>query len=175
MWESAAWRSQAVADDDMGTTVENVDDGRTYAHAAAKYQQSVEKAVKAVVVILRHAGIMAINQPRQHRIDMLVTAILAVPRAGVPRDPLERAHRLFSAAVRRDIRALDDVAPAWPAAGALHAKNTEYPYQVTAANWLPPADASTFTRGDMKRFRYTSRRVSKELDRIVDALELLFP
>lgn len=175
MRESAAWRNQAVADDAIATRIENVEDGRTYCHAAAKYQQSVEKSVKAVVVILRHAQIMMINQPRQHRVDLLVTAILAIPRAAVPRDAFKRLSRLFSPAVRRDIQALDAIAPQWPAPGAPHAKNTEYPYEVAVGDWLPPADATTFSRGDMKRFRYTSRRVSKELDRVVDALELVFP
>lgn len=188
MKESEALRTQAksdldVADKKLGGTECSAE---LRAHVVAKYQQCVEKSVKAAIVALRDGGTVlslaankpatASKAPKTHEVARLVAAILHAPK-GTKLDPLTRMQNLFSKrGVADAVKAIDAHAPAWPkTAGALHARSTEYPFETTANQWKPPCTPDSFSAAEVKRAHKTAWQLFHALDKIVSALERVSP
>jgi hypothetical protein len=77
--------------------------------------------------------------------------------------------------VIEQLKLLDSLVPQYPAAGALAARNHEYPFQRTVADWRAPSDKDAFTAGEIRSIRNCAGSLIIGLRRIFDALESLFP
>jgi hypothetical protein len=186
--ESEALRTQARSDLDVA-------DGRLggtrcpaelRAHVVAKYQQCVEKSVKAAIVALRDAGTVlslaankpptASKAPKTHEVARLVAGILHAPK-GTKLDPVTQMQTLFGKkGVEDAVKAIDAHAPAWPkTAGALHARSTEYPFETTADQWKPPCDPDSFSAAEVTKAHAVAWQLFHALDKIVSALERVSP
>jgi hypothetical protein len=188
--ESTAFRHQARSDLEAAKTLGGAACAPALrAHVIAKSQQGVEKIVKAAVIILTHAGIQipgvaghpATNAtvPKGHKVGPYATAITLLT-AG----QRQRAHppailalsKVFDADLHI-IAQLDALAPAWPVPPvALHARNTEYPFERTANDWTPPSDGSSvFTAQETRWLLDAATRILDGVDRIVQSLESMYP
>src|SRR5262249_48923353 len=56
-------------------------DGRTRCQAIAKWQQTVEKIIKAIVAALREAGILSVQIGYRHDVEKFVRVLIRLPRA----------------------------------------------------------------------------------------------
>lgn len=188
MTESEALRTQArsdldVADKQLGGTR---CPAKLRAHVVAKYQQCVEKSVKAAIVALRDAGTVlslaankpttASKAPKTHEVAKLVAAILHAPK-GTKLDPVTQMQALLSKkGVEDAVKAIDAHAPAWPkTAGALHARSTEYPFETAADQWKPPCDPDSFSEAEVTKAHEIAWQLFHALDKIVSAVERVSP
>lgn len=174
MRHSTAWMRQAESDLQAGIKLDIPNKPSTFCHALSKYQQAVEKAVKAVASVLQHGGVFSTGPGNKHPVAPLFSAILKIPRSDDNRDLMQKLDLVFSGSRRKELSALDALAPVYPAPGTLHARNHEYPFQNQSGDWCPPCDDTVFTKGEMKRFRAVANQVLK-LGKIVKALELIYP
>jgi HEPN domain-containing protein len=159
-------------------TAQRVDidaDARTRCQAISKYQQCVEKSVKAVLDKLHAAGVIHDHSNRNHQVAYYADRFKHIPRTNDTRDLLNQLGRLFTDSVVTQINLLDSLVPTYPAADALAARNHEYPFQETAADWRAPSDDDAFTAGEIRRIRNCAGSLVVGLRRILDALDLLFP
>ena len=164
------WISQADSDWTAAGRVFQPDEPRTYCQAISKYQQVVEKSVKAVAASLRDRFISSMPIGYNHEVAKIASGLR---RAGRPNDPFDiqsRVNRLFADHVVREVKVLDALAPRKPALGALHGRNTEYPYETIAGLWTVPALSGAFDRGDVKRFQDLATEVFTGAKQIVSAL-----
>jgi hypothetical protein len=185
--ESAALRRQARSDIEAGKALGGAacpDDLR--AHVVAKAQQAVEKVVKAAVVALLHGPKVHIgvvkkpttnaHAPREHHVRVFAWAISRVVVDLAPRNnPIHRLANAFPLPRRLIIAELDVLVPEWPQGREKRhvQRNTEYPYEPTDAfDWVPPCDA--FTAEETERFR-NARDIAQDVDRLVDAIERVYP
>jgi hypothetical protein len=180
---------QARADIEAATRIGgNACDPNMRAQVLAKAQQGVEKVMKAAIVILTHAGIVirgipgtphtSMRAPITHHVWQFAEAISLLAAAG-PRRRVPQAVQAVAGALsgaRRNVIAhLDNLAPAVPPAGTLHLVNTEYPYEVTANDWIHPSDPNAFTAQRTKWAFDDAEQIVEDLDRIVAALEIAHP
>jgi len=170
-----AWMQQAESDFRTAQRVDINADTRTRCQAISKYQQCVEKSVKGVLDKLHDAGVINVRSDRRHDVARYAVVFMHIPQTRQTGDLLNQLARLFTDSVVEQIKLLDSLVPQYPAAGALAARNHEYPFQQSAADWRAPADEDAFTAGEMKRIRHTAGSLILGLRRILDALELLFP
>ncbi len=98
-----------------------------------------------------------------------------ISRARQTSDLLSQPARLFTDTIVEQINLLDSLVPEYPAAGALAARNHEYPFQQTAVHWRAPCEPDAFTLGEIKRIRNCAGSLIVGLRSVLDALELLFP
>ena len=170
-----AWMQQAESDFRAAQRVDNDDDPRTRCQAIAKYQQCVEKSVKAILDKLHHAQITKARSDSKHPVARYVAVFTNIPQTKDTSALLNQLARVFSRRVIQQIHFLDSLVPEYPAPGALAARNHEYPFQVTATDWRAPSDANAFTADEIKRIRNCAGSLILGLGKILDALELLFP
>src|SRR5438132_13308314 len=78
--EPAAWLHQAMADRQAAERFVADDQGTGRCHAIAKWQQTLEKSVKALVVALREAGIRGGGVRARHDVERYVGALIRLPR-----------------------------------------------------------------------------------------------
>ena len=166
---------QAESDYRAAQRVDNDTDARTRCQAISKYQQCVEKSVKSIIDKLNAASITNVHSDSRHHVARYAAVFTNVPRTRQTGDLLNQLARLFTDSVVEQIRLLDSLVPEYPTAGALAARNHEYPYQATAADWRAPSDVGAFTLGELRRIRSCAGSLVIGLRRIFDALELLFP
>lgn len=189
MRESAAFRLQARSD--LAAALQL--GGETCppelrAHVIAKAQQSVEKVVKAAVVILSNAGSLVAGvtgkpttnarSPKDHVVAPYAEAIaLFRTSSGGSKPPhaLQALGKVFTLKRRNVIAQLDALAPAWPLPGALHMINTEYPYESLAREWAYPGDIGAFTSQETRWLFKEASEIVAEVDRVVNSLELVHP
>jgi HEPN domain-containing protein len=169
-----AWMQQAESDFRAAQRVDIDADARTRCQAISKYQQCVEKSVKSVLDKLRDAGVTNAHSDRGHHVARYAAVFRNIPRTTQAGDLLNQLARLFSDSVVEQIDLLDSFVPQYPQAGALAARNHEYPFQQTAADWRAPSDEDAFTAAEIKRIRHTAGSLILGLRRIFDALELIF-
>ena len=166
------WLSQAESDRYASTRIYDPADIRTYCQAISKHQQTVEKAVKAITAAVSAAGIL--TSPRghyyKHDVEVLVTLLGRLPRPQDSQDIQSRINKLLNAFYRTEIRALSALTPRKPAAGAMHARNTEYPYETQLGVWTAPALAGSFQSSDIARFSNLAERIYQGARQIVSAL-----
>ena len=158
MDEANAWLEQARSDQIAAERLAGGNAGRDLCHAIAKYQQTVEKAVKAIVAELRGRGIPDMRIGPRHDVEPLVSAGPST-RARRSHDIFSRLNSLFSQNIRAEIRILDALVPRWPARGQSPRKNTEYPFQDSRGHWTYPAAQGVFFSTEVQQFRALSRRI----------------
>jgi hypothetical protein len=171
--ESHAWLEQAISDRSAAELLADGEDVGRWCHAIAKYQQAVEKAVKAIVAALRE-GRMSFNEiGYRHEVQPFVRILTHVPRAPRARgrpDIAGHLSRLLDQRTRDSIRELEALIPKQPPRGELHRRNTEYPFQDARSQWTYPAARDTFSREEVQRFRDLSHRIADGASRIIAAL-----
>ncbi len=174
MDESRAWITQAKSDLKAAECL--VNNRLADCHVAAKFQQSVEKAVKAMVVALREVGLVSTSVGYRHEVERFMSILLRLPRtnkrAGV-RDVQNHIFRLLDEPTRGSIRALDALVPKRPPAGAPSARNTEYPFEKAPNDWVAPATEGVFVQDEMFRYRLLASRITSGADRVISALRRL--
>ncbi|MCI0639656.1 MAG: hypothetical protein L0Y72_12305 [Gemmataceae bacterium] len=115
-------------------------EGTQRCHAIAKLQQTVEKAVKALVSALHDAGILGAGVRARHEVERYVGALIRLPRSRGNRAIQQLLHGLLDQNTRAAIKALDALAP------QLHPRrNTEYPFRDARRQWTYPAAADVFS------------------------------
>lgn len=170
-----AWMRQAESDYRAAQRVDNDTDPRTRCQAISKYQQCVEKSVKAVLDKLHEAGVTNAHSDRRHDVARYVALFTKIPRARNTGALLNQLAGLFTDTIVEQMAFLDSLVPTYPPAGTLAARNHEYPFQQSAADWRAPSDEDSFTSGEIKRIRSCAGSLMIGVRRVFDALERLFP
>jgi HEPN domain-containing protein len=165
------WISQADSDLLAATRVYDAGDHRTCCQAIAKHQQTVEKSVKAIRAALHEGLIVSVSSGRNsHDVTKLASALR---RPGDPADPTDIQHhinKLLCEHCINEIKAISALAPKLPKGGGLHERNTEYPYERLAGDWVAPALQGGFTTHEVQRFSVLAKRVYEGARQIVSAL-----
>jgi HEPN domain-containing protein len=171
MDESRAWLGQARSDfESVGLHVDGRDDRTHYCHAIAKCQQTVEKAVKALVQLLNEAGKLHTDIGWRHSVERFMSVLVRLPRTPTNRDLANLIGGLFDGRTRSEIRVLDNHAPKRPGAGRPAPRNTEYPFRRQDGAWGYPAQPDVFTREELQRFRELAHRVLDGCHRVMSAI-----
>lgn len=165
MDEAAALLEQAKADRKAAERFVEDDAGTGRCHAIAKWQQTVEKAIKSIVAALHQAGILGAGYYPRHDVERYVGALIRLPRQPGHQTVQSKLHGLLDQQTRAGIRALDGLAPRRPAG-----RNTEYPFQDDMGQWTYPAAPGVFSEEEVGRFRELAHRVLEGAARIVSAL-----
>jgi hypothetical protein len=170
--ESIAWLNQALADRQAGErerAAANQSGSRVWCRAIAKYQQAVEKAVKAIVSALVEAHVLNVKIGYKHEVQRWVRVLVRLPSTAESRSVQRRLGRLFDTATRDGIRSLELLIPKAPPDGRPR-RNTEYPFQGDGGKWAYPAAAAVFSSEEVDRFRALAQRVAEVAGRVVSAL-----
>jgi hypothetical protein len=169
---AALWVSQADSDRHAASRVYDPSEDRTFCQAIAKYQQTVEKSIKAIAAAVNDAGVATIAPSHyyNHDVDRLISALRHLPRPKDRREIVGLISGLLNEWLRLEIKALSDLAPKRPSPGALHLRNSEYPYETAAGNWTAPALPGAFSTQEVGRFLSLADRVYEGTRRIVSAL-----
>ena len=170
MDEANAWLQQARSDQRAAERLSDGADGAGLGHAVAKYQQTVEKAVKAIVAELRNRGVLDMKIGRRHDVEPLVSAMIRRPRTPRSSDLFNRLSILFNQNARAEICALDALVPRWPAPGQSPRKNTEYPFHDARGQWSYPAAQGVFLSTEVQQFRDLSRRMIHGAGQVISAI-----
>jgi HEPN domain-containing protein len=120
-----AWMQQAESDFRTAQRVDNDHDARTRCQAISRYQQCVEKSVKAVLDRLYGAGLIHNCSDRSHQVARYASVLTDFPAPRDNRDLLNQLRRRFTDAVVEQINLLDSLVPEYPATGALAKRNHE--------------------------------------------------
>lgn len=163
MDEPVAWLSQAMADRHAAERFAVQEHDRC--HAIAKWQQTVEKAVKAIVSALHDRGTLGSGVRARHDVERYVAALVRLPRAAGNRTIQQLLHGLLDQNTRAAINALDALTPRHPPQ-----RNTEYPFQDATGQWTYPAAHGIFSTEEAQRFRALAHRVLAGAGRIVSAI-----
>jgi hypothetical protein len=131
--------------------------------------------MKGVLHRLNEIGITNARSDSRHHVARYVAVFRNLPATKHTSGLLNQLARLFSETVIAQINLLDSLVPEYPAAGALAARNHEYPFQKTIAQWRAPSEVDIFTSGEIRRIRNCAGSLIVGLRRILDALDLLFP
>jgi hypothetical protein len=118
---------QARADWEAAELLANEEISYSYCRAIAKWQQTVEKPIKAIVACLRDAGILHIDIGYQHGVERFVSVLIRLPHVTDNRSIQQQLHGFLDQHTRAGIRALDALVPRRPAVGHGPRRNTEYP------------------------------------------------
>jgi hypothetical protein len=168
---SNLWISQADSDLFVAVRIYDPVDHRTYCQVIAKHQQTVEKSVKAIRAALHEALIVSISSGKSsHDVTKLASALR---RPGNPADRTDIQHhinRVLNEHCITEIKAISALAPKLPKGGGLHDRNTEYPYERLAGDWVAPAMQNCFTVNEVQRFATLAQRVYEGARQIVSAL-----
>ncbi len=168
MKESEAWIMQVKSD--FATAEKLFDETQPHFHcqAIAKYQQVVEKSVKAMVAAARDAGVPINPVTRSHSLTKEIQSPKLLRRAD--NASTEALARLF-AQYQTAIEDVSRLAPAWPQPGQLFSRNTEYPFEVTGG-WSAPAEAGVFTWAEVKEVRETAWVIHRRAIKFAQAVRL---
>jgi hypothetical protein len=169
MIESQAWLDQVDSDfltaEILSGSEQPVAD---YCQIIAKYQQTVEKAVKAIDAALRDSGEPVGKRNTKHNPKDLFRKLVRIPtRRGYKDVPKLITKELATPQLGSDINDLCLLAPKLPEPGHLYARNTEYPYNLSGTHdWTSPSDVSSFTDAELERFRKTAQIMRQKAHRI---------
>jgi hypothetical protein len=163
--EPTAWLLQAEADWQAAERFKADEVGTGRCHALSKWQQTVEKTIKALVSALHDAGILGTGVRPTHDVARYVDALIRLPRP-VRRQVIQRKlHGLLDQNTRTGISDLGNLAPQYPPQ-----RNTEYPFQDERGQWTYPAAEGVFHQDEVQRFRALAYRVLEGARRIVSTL-----
>lgn len=139
-------------------------------HAIAKWQQGVEKAIKALVAALRESGVLNIQIGYRHEVARFISVLIRLPRAAGNRTIQHHLHGLLDQNNRAAIKDLDALAPRRPPPGERPRRNTEYPFVDTNGQWTYPAAEEVFSQAEIQRFRALTHRIVDKVGRMVSAI-----
>ena len=165
MDEPTAWLHQARADRLAAERFVSDEKGTGRCHAVAKWQQTVEKAVKSLVAVLHDAGILGSGVRTKHDVERYVGALVRLPRAARNRKVQQLLQGLLDQRTRAGIKSLDGLAPQLPPR-----RNTEYPFRDTNGEWTYPAAEEVFSQEECQEFRALSHRILDGAGRIVSII-----
>ena len=172
---ASLWLRQASSDYDCAEHLRKLTDPAMYCHIIAKYQQTVEKAVKGVVSGLNNIGASGVKLRFNHEVDIYIAALLHLPRRVELREVEERIKRMLSEYHRSEIAALSGLAPRQPAPGKQFGRNTEYPFQNPDGSWTVPAVAGVFRPDEIARFHSIALKILDGSQRIIPVLDRIKP
>jgi len=172
--EALAWLHQALADREAAEREYKATakaGSRIWCHALAKYQQTVEKAVKAMVAALREAGFWR-GPPIGfvHEVERHMRWLIRLRRTNNPQSVQRRLVRLFDADTRATIRAVEALTPQAPPPGERLRRNTEYPFHDANGDFTYPAAPDQFSSEEIDRFRALSHRLVESAHWVISAL-----
>jgi hypothetical protein len=167
------WLIQVDSDLLAAARVWDALDERTYCQAIAKYQQAVEKSVKAVFAALKDAGVILPPIGYEHGLSKQLSLLEKLPKAagatiqGYVDGLLTRYHRA-------EIATISALAPKKPDVmrGEIHRLNTEYPYELSVGIWTVPAATGVFTQSQIMRFETLAMYLYHGACKIVSTLRL---
>ena len=81
MDEPTAWLYQAKADRNAAELFVADGEATGHCHAIAKWQQTVEKSMKALVSALHDAGILGAGVRSRHEVERYVGTLVRLPRS----------------------------------------------------------------------------------------------
>lgn len=139
---------------------------RHIARLYSKFQQVVEKSIKAMVAALIESGVNVVNIGSDHYPQKQIDALLLIKRA-VRQELLSHIHTIFSGHRLGEIRALCLLAPSLPPR-----RKTEYPYPDSAGGWTAPAAVGSFQMDEVYRFRNLASELIPMVARFVQAAAL---
>jgi hypothetical protein len=171
--ESVAWLHQALSDRDAAEREFKANaDSLVWCHAIAKYQQVVEKAVKAIVAGLIESGLWR-GPPIGfvHDVNRHMQALVRLARGKNQHSVQRHLFRLFNANVRSAIRSLGALAPHAPPPGQQLRRNTEYPFHESEGVFTYPAVPGSFSVEEVQRYRMLSYRLVDSAGWIVFTLQ----
>ena len=171
----AAWMVQARSDYRAAQLLDNRQDPTTRCQAIAKYQQCVEKSVKAILDKLHAAGIVTQGSDSKHPVERYIKTFARAPRGANNRNLLNQLSTLFTPTVTAGVKLLDSLVPQFQKPPLPQRRNHEYPYQDAALNWHAPAEATAFGAGEVKRIRHCAGSVMNGLPRLLVAFDRLYP
>ncbi|GEM_PF-3149467 len=165
--EASAYMRQARANHALGDYLfqyfcEKIIDERReefWCHVVAQCQQSVEKAMKALICFGN------LDFPKTHRADQLLFFLLK--RSSILHfkdENLKKLSMLFGASEKQIVIQLSELAPPKDTTK----RNTEYPFLVGKA-WIAPAAPNVFTLTEIQLFLKHSRRIVYTANQIVSA------
>jgi HEPN domain-containing protein len=168
--EFLAWLHQAQADRNAAEFLFGSDAQHGQCHSIAKWQQAVEKAIKAIVACLRDAGLLHIEIGYRHGVERFVSVLVRLPHAKDNRTIQQQLHGFLDQQTRSGLRALDMLVPRRPAPGDGPQRNTEYPFLIANGRWTYPAAEKVFSDKEIREFRSLAQRVLHRAQRMVSAL-----
>jgi hypothetical protein len=160
-----AWLYQAHADWDAAERFISGEFETGWCHAVAKWQQTVEKAAKGLVLALYGAGILNTSFRPRHEVERYVAILIRLPRATGNKTIQQVLSGVLDQKTRRSIKILDSLAPQFPTR-----RNTEYPFPQADGQWTYPAAEGVFSKDEVQDFRTTAYRVLEGAERVVLAV-----
>ena len=172
MDEPYAWLEQADSDREAAESHLQSASNVKPCHAIAKYQQAVEKAVKALVAELRDRGIIFVKDASlyRHEVEPFANQMVRLPHPKRDKDLSLNLRCLLDSKTRSEIGAIDALTPRRPLPGQPSSRNTEYPFPDPQNGWIYPAAPSVFTPSEVQRFRGLSHRIVTGARRIISAI-----
>lgn len=171
MTQSQAWFQQILSDFAAAKGVRNDRDTTTYCQAIGKYQQVVEKSIKAMVAAIRDQGIQfSVITPAHYPVDE-INALNGLRRAIDPAS-VEQISQIFTDKHRILVRDLCGLAPQYPRDNITFRRNTEYPYNegLPVGDWTAPASANGFTLDEVKLYYSLAWVTHRKVGRFVDTV-----
>lgn len=174
MNESLAWLSQALSDREAAEreyTASVRSRKGVWSHAVAKHQQTVEKAIKAIVAALREAGFW--HGPPigfVHEVERHMPFLVRLPRTENRRSVQFHLLRLFDSRTRLAIRSLMGLVPHAPPPGEPLPRNTEYPFHDEEGEWTYPASPTVFSQEEVEEYRTLSYRLLTSARWVISSL-----
>jgi hypothetical protein len=170
MDEPIAWLRQAIADRKAAERFAADNDGASRCHAIAKWQQTSEKAIKAIIAALNNARVIHTQIGYFHGVERFISLLIRLPHAVDNRATQQHLHGFLNQETRSGIKELDALVPKRPPPGENPRRNTEYPFIDANAQWTYPAADGTFSQAEMERFRALAHRILDNASRIVSAI-----
>lgn len=163
------WLAQATSDWRSALRIFDSSDHLTYCQTIAKYQQTVEKSVKAVFASVKDKGINLGPLGYDHDVAKKIAALKRLPQPTGKTGIQFIVNRVFTNA--DEINVLCALAPKKPAPGQLHARNTEYPFEIAAGLWEAPATKDVFSLTEVNQFRRTAEQTFTRASKAIDAIK----
>jgi len=138
--------------------------------AIAKFQQAVEKVVKAIVAALKQAAVLHVEIGYRHEVERFLSVLLRLPRAKENKSVDQHLRRVLDEQTRSSIHALDNLVPRKPPPGHAPQRNTEYPFHNPKGFWTYPAATGVFSAQEVERYRALSHRIVQGAGRIISVI-----
>jgi hypothetical protein len=161
------WLRQALSDLECAKLLETKPELRC--HAVAKYQQTLEKGIKALAVAINDNTAAQITIRFNHDVETYINVMQHMPLSRNSNVP-QRLRSLFNA---RDLSILHDLiaqAPRRSAPGENYARNTEYPFQNASREWISPCDEGVYSEDEIRMWARLTSKTVREITRLVDVL-----
>ncbi len=168
MKQSAAWIVQVESDFAAAEKLFQRNDATTYCQAISKYQQTVEKSIKAMVAAVNDLG-SDLTVTASHLPIAEIDSLLQVRRV-IDNVSVDRLAKIFKDH-RVAVENLCRLAPKWPEDGKSFARNTEYPF-VLNEEWTAPAVEKSFTLQETVNAQSTAKAFHKAAITFVEAVKL---